>query len=58
MKGSKVLSVEIEYGTITFKKNRKIVTIPKKIYFKGTLPVLNRNLSALPICFGLRDAKK
>lgn len=62
IKGSKVLSAEIEYGTITYKKNIKgiikICTRPKKIYFKDTLPILNCKLAALPARFNLPDVQK
>ena len=60
IKGSKTLSAEVEYGTITYfnSRKKKQETVPKKIYFKDSLAILSCKLSALPARFNLTNIKK
>ncbi|MBQ8206642.1 MAG: hypothetical protein IJZ77_04190 [Bacilli bacterium] len=60
IKGTKTLSAEIEYGTLTFfdKRKKKQVSIPKKIFIKDSLAILNCKLVDLPNRFNLSNIQK
>ena len=60
IKETKTLSAEIEFGTISYfdKRKKKQVTIPKKIFIKDSLAILNCKLIDLPARFGLKNIKK